>query len=459
MAEKQIRLKVGEEVEVSVERIGINGEGIGYHRKQVIFIPGALPGERVAVRVAEVERNYARGTLLNILHPSPHRRTPPCPVYGRCGGCQLQHLAYEEQLRAKKELVIESFRRYTRLSDPPVREVLGMEEPWAYRNKAQFQVGEVRGRVAVGLYEPESHRLVDLTGCPVQHPRVNAALKAVRDALEELGIAPYDERRRTGTVRTVVVRAGTATGELHITLVTRTPDLPNREALMAALRRRIPGLTGVSQNVNSARSPLIFGPETRVLWGEAKLRERLGERDFWLSPRAFFQLNPVQTVKLYGVVREAAGLTGRERVVDAYCGVGTIALWLAPEAREVRGMEAVPEAVEDARENARRAGFRHVRFEAGRAEDLLPRWVREGFVPDVIVADPPRTGLDPRLIDTVARVRPRRLVYVSCNPSTLAKNCEVLMSRGFSVRWIQPVDMFPQTSHVECCTLLVRKEN
>ncbi|MBX6395678.1 MAG: 23S rRNA (uracil(1939)-C(5))-methyltransferase RlmD [Alicyclobacillaceae bacterium] len=457
VANSQIRLKIGETVNVPVQRIGINGEGIGYHRKQVIFIPGALPGERVVVRVTDVERNFARGTLEKILRPSPHRRTPPCPVYERCGGCQLQHLAYEEQLRAKRELVVESFRRYTPLSDPPVREVLGMEEPWAYRNKAQFQVGTAGGRVVIGLYESGSHRLVDLTGCPVQHPAVNAALDAVRETLEEIGIVPCNERKGTGTLRTVVVRTGTGTGDIHVTLVTRTPDLPKRDALTAALRRKIPNLSGISQNINPSPSPLIFGPETRILWGDARLRERLGEREFWLSPRAFFQLNPAQTVKLYNTVREAAGLTGQERVVDAYCGAGTIALWLAPEAKEVRGMEMVPEAVQDARENARRAGFRHVRFEVGRAEDLLPRWVREGFVPDVIVVDPPRTGLAPSLIDTIARVRPRRLVYVSCNPSTLAKDCEALMNRGFAVSWIQPVDMFPQTSHVESVTLLALK--
>lgn len=440
---------------VPIRRLGINGEGVGYVDRQVVFVDGALPGETVRARVTEIHPSYARAQLVRLLAPSPDRATPSCPVYDRCGGCQVQHLSYAGQLAAKKEIVREAVARYTGLADPPVRDCIGMDNPWAYRNKAQLQAVWRNGRLEVGLFEPGSHRLVPLADCPVTHPRVNEMIRVARQTLEELGIPPYDERTRTGVVRTLVARVGLATGEGQLTFVTRTDHLPSADALVKRLRERLPYVTSIMQNVNPRATPLIFGEVTRRLWGTERIEERLGPLRFWLSPRAFFQLNPEQTVKLYNVVREAAGLTGTERVVDAYCGVGTIALWLAPYAREVRGMDVIPEAIDDARRNAKANGLTHVRFAVGRAEDLLPQWVREGFVPDVVVVDPPRTGLDEALLSTILTLRPPRLVYVSCNPATLAKNCKVLLDGGFRLQWIQPVDMFPHTSHVETVTLLM----
>ncbi|WP_188817953.1 23S rRNA (uracil(1939)-C(5))-methyltransferase RlmD [Calditerricola satsumensis] len=450
----RIRLKRGQVVTVPIRRLGINGEGVGYVDRQVVFVDGALPGETVRARVTEIHPSYARAQLVRFLAPSPDRATPSCPVYDRCGGCQVQHLSYAGQLAAKKEIVREAVARYTGLADPPVRDCIGMDNPWAYRNKAQLQAVWRNGRLEVGLFEPGSHRLVPLADCPVTHPRVNEMIRVARQTLEELGIPPYDERTRTGVVRTLVARVGLATGEGQLTFVTRTDHLPRADALVKRLRERLPYVTSIMQNVNPRATPLIFGEVTRRLWGTERIEERLGPLRFWLSPRAFFQLNPEQTVKLYNVVREAAALTGTERVVDAYCGVGTIALWLAPYAREVRGMDVIPEAIDDARRNAKANGLTHVRFAVGRAEDLLPQWVREGFVPDVVVVDPPRTGLDEALLSTILTLRPPRLVYVSCNPATLAKNCKVLLDGGFRLQWIQPVDMFPHTSHVETVTLL-----
>lgn len=452
------KFQVGEILTVSIKRIGINGEGVGYYNRQVIFIPNALPDEKVVAKVVKVERNFAYGSLLKVVEPSPYRVVPPCPVYAECGGCQLQHFSYEGQLKAKRDLVIEAFQRYTSLKHPPVREAIGMENPWSYRNKAQFQVGIDQGKVVTGLYSAGSHRLVDLTGCPIQHPQVNEIIQITRDVLEELEIPIYNERKRTGLVRTIVARASFETGESQLTLVTRAEELPRLKELILELRTRLPQLVGISQNINRSKTSLIFGDETRLLWGKEKIKERLGEVEFSLSPRAFFQLNPEQTVKLYNLVKEAAALTGKERVVDAYCGVGTIGLWLAPDAKEVRGMEIIEEAVQDARENARLAGYKHVHFEVGKAEVLLPRWAKEGFKADVVVVDPPRTGLDKYLMDAIIKVKPSRMVYVSCNPSTLAKDCDYLMKQGFVIKWIQPIDMFPQTSHVECVTLMSRVE-
>lgn len=450
--------KVGQVITVTVKRLGINGEGVGYYKRQVIFIPGALPNEVVVAKVTRVERNFAYGELVEIKEVSPHRQKPPCPVYEECGGCQLQHLSYKGQLEVKREIVVEAFKRYTNLANPHVRETVGMENPWSYRNKAQFQLGMEKGRIITGLYSANTHRLVDLSGCPIQHPKVNEIIQVARYVIEQLGIPVYNERKRTGLIRTLVARVSFETGESQLTIVTRTPELPKAKELILELRYRLPSLTGISQNINPSKTSLVFGPETRLLWGAEKIKERLGDTDYLLSPRAFFQLNPEQTVKLYRLVREAAQLSGQEKVIDAYCGVGTIALWLAPHAKEVRGIEIIEEAVIDARENAKLAGFMHVRFTTGKAEEIMPRWVKEGFIPDVVVVDPPRTGLDRRLMDAIAKVQPKRLVYVSCNPSTLAKDCDFLMKKGFHVDWIQPVDMFPQTAHVECIVRLELKD-
>jgi len=451
-------LKPGDRIVVTIKRIGINGEGVGYYKRKAVFVPGALPGEVVKAAVTGVEPNRLTAEVAAIEKRSPHRVKPPCPVYERCGGCQLQHMDYAGQLAAKEELVREAFARYAGLEGEalPLRPIIGMDEPWRYRNKAQLQAGrEPGGRLALGLYEPGSRRLVDIAGCAVQHPAVTAAAERIRRLAERAGVpvgAGPD-----GALRTVVLRAAPESGELQLTLVASAEQFPGRDRLVEAVRRELPQISSISVNVNSGGSPLVFGERTRLLRGKPDLETRLGNLRFKLSPRAFFQLNPEQTVKLYDLAREAAALTGRETVVDAYCGTGTIALWLAPHAREVRGIETIREAVDDAERSARLNGRTNARFYVGRAEELLPRWVKQGFRPDVIVVDPPRTGCDAALLRTVADVKPARFVYVSCNPATLAKDCRVLLDAGFRIDWVRPVDMFPQTSHVECVILMVRK--
>lgn len=452
-----IKLETGQRISLPVKRLGINGEGIGYYQRQVVFINGALPGEEVQAEITEISSKHAVGHLIRIEKPSPHRQTEKCSLSARCGGCQLLHMSYRAQLVAKKELVIEAFQRYCGIKKPPVRNTAGMEEPWQYRNKAQFQVGREKGKIVAGLYSLSSRQLVNLSGCLVQSPEINKVVKTTTKILDELGIEPYNERKKTGVVRTLVVRHGFETGEMQLTLVTGSKALPKSELLVKRLCRELPELTGISQNINPGRAQLVFGRETVHLWGAEKIRERLGKLEFLLSPRAFFQLNPRQTVKLYEYGAEAAGLTGKEKVVDAYCGVGTIGLWLASKAKEVRGIEEIPEAVKDAAENAKRMGIKNAGFYTGRAETLLPQWVKEGYKPDVIVVDPPRTGLDKSLMDVVISVRAKRLVYVSCNPATLAKDCSYLLEKGYKLEWVQPVDMFPHTAHVECVCLLEKQ--
>lgn len=444
---------------VTIKRIGINGEGVGYYKRKAVFVQGALPCEVVKVKVTRAEAGYLNASIVEIEKKSPDRRQPPCPVYEECGGCQLQHMTYEAQLRAKEELVREAFQRYAGIEKLPMRPILGMDNPWGYRNKAQLQTGRLGEDIVTGLYAAGSHRLVDITGCEVQHPAVNEVIDGAKAVLKELNIPIYNERTREGAVRTIVARVGQASGVVQLTLITAVDRLPDARRLVQRLREKLPMVKTIAQNVNKGKSPLIFGERTTVLWGEERLEETLGDVRFSLSPRAFFQLNPEQTVKLYNAAKEAAGLTGEELVVDAYCGTGTIGMWLASGAREVRGIELIPEAVCDARDNAKASGIDNARFFEGRAEELLPQWVAQGVRPDVVVVDPPRTGCELPLLQAIGKARPKRLVYVSCNPSTLAKDCKVLLDGGYRLEWVQPVDMFPQTSHVECCSLLVRKDN
>lgn len=447
-------LRPGDRIVVTIKRLGINGEGVGYYRRKAVFIDGALPGEVIKATVNRAEAKFISAKLTEIEKRSPYRIDAPCPVFGLCGGCQIQHLSYEGQLAGKMDIVREAFSRYADLEQVKLKPILGMEHPWDYRNKAQLQLGMQQEGMIAGLYAADSHKLIDITGCPIQHPKINEAVDRTRNVLEKLEIPVYQEKSNQGIVRTIVARWGFQSGQLQITLVTANDKLPRQEQLIHELRKVMPELTSIAMNVNPKNTSLVFGHKTTILWGEDSIQESLGDLEFTLSPRAFFQLNPLQTVKLYESVRSAAGLTGRETVVDAYCGTGTIGLWLAPYAREVRGIESIPEAVEDAKSNAERNGRDNASFHQGLAEELLPRWVKSGFKPDVIIADPPRTGLDPRFVEAVLRTKPKRFVYVSCNPSTLAKDCKVLTDGGYSVEWVQPVDMFPQTSHVETVVLM-----
>ncbi|WP_066369528.1 23S rRNA (uracil(1939)-C(5))-methyltransferase RlmD [Neobacillus fumarioli] len=457
--EQRIKIQPKQTFPLTIKRLGINGEGVGYFKKQVVFVPGALPGEEVVVEATKIHPKFAEAKIKKIRRPSPYRVKPICPVYAQCGGCQLQHLQYDQQLKEKRDIVIQALERHTKLpvGQLDIRETIGMEDPWGYRNKSSFQVGEKDGKVLAGLYGLNSHRLIHIDQCAVQHSQTNEATAIVRQILEELQIPIYHEKTRKGIIRTIVTRVGVQTGELQVVLITSQKELPKKELLIAEIQKRLPNVKSIVQNINGEKTSLIFGEETLKLAGEEYIQEKLGDLQFELSARTFFQLNPVQTVKLYNEVKKAAQLTGKEKVVDAYCGVGTIGLWLADQAAEVRGMDVIPESIEDAKKNAKRHGFTNTKYVPGKAEEVLPKWVKKGWQPDVIVVDPPRTGLDRQLIQTILQVTPAKLIYVSCNPSTLAKDIQDLSSK-YEVSYIQPVDMFPQTAHVECCSLLIRKD-
>ncbi|EKN65423.1 TrmA family RNA methyltransferase [Neobacillus bataviensis LMG 21833] len=457
--EQGIKIQVNQTFPLTIKRLGINGEGVGYFKKQVVFVPGALPGEEVVVEATKINPKFAEAKIKKIRIKSPHRVLPLCPVYDQCGGCQLQHLQYGQQLKEKRDIIVQSLERHTKLAinKLDIRETIGMEDPWGYRNKSSFQVGQKDGKVLAGLYGLNSHQLINIDQCAVQHSQTNEATAKVKRILEELHIPIYNEKTRKGIVRTIVTRVGVQTCELQVVLITSQKELPKKELIIEEIQKQLPNVKSVVQNINGQKTSLIFGEETVPLAGEEFIQETLGDLQFELSARTFFQLNPSQTIKLYNEVKKAAGLTGKEKVVDAYCGVGTIGLWLADRAAEVRGMDIIPESIEDAKKNAKRHGFTNTKYVPGKAEEVLPKWVKKGWKPDVVVVDPPRTGLDNQLIQTILQVKPEKLIYVSCNPSTLAKDIQTLSAK-YDVKYIQPVDMFPQTAHVECISQLILKK-
>jgi 23S rRNA (uracil1939-C5)-methyltransferase len=457
--DQSIKIQLNQTFPLTIKRLGINGEGVGYFKRQVVFVPGALPGEEVVVEATKINPKFAEAKIKKIRIKSPHRVQPPCPVYEECGGCQLQHLKYSQQIKEKRDIVIQSLERHTRLAVDKldIRETIGMEDPWGYRNKSSFQLAGRDGKVLAGLYGLNSHQLINIEHCAVQHSQTNEAVNAVKKILEELKITIYNEKTRKGIVRTIVTRVGVQSGQLQIVLITNQSELPKKEQIIEEIQKRLPNVKSIVQNINEQKTSLIFGEETLPLAGEEFIQETLGDLQFELSARTFFQLNPVQTIKLYNEVKSAAALTGHERIVDAYCGVGTIGLWLADQAAEIRGMDVIPESIDDAKKNAKRHGFTNTKYVPGKAEEVLPKWVKKGWKPDVIVVDPPRTGLDGQLIQTILQTAPEKLIYISCNPSTLAKDIQMLSSK-YEVKYIQPVDMFPQTAHVECVSQIVLKE-
>ncbi|MGF6951922.1 23S rRNA (uracil1939-C5)-methyltransferase [Neobacillus sp. B4I6] len=453
--DQNIKIELNQTFPLTIKRLGINGEGVGYFKKQVVFVPGALPGEEVVVEAMKINPKFAEAKIKKIRIKSPHRVLPLCPVYDQCGGCQLQHLKYDQQLKEKRDIIIQSLERHTKvdINKLEIRETIGMEDPWGYRNKSSFQVKAIDGKVLAGLYGLNSHQLINIDECAVQHAQTNEATSEVKRILEELKIPIYNEKSRKGIIRTIVTRVGIQTGELQIVLITTQKELPKVNVIIQEIQKRLPNVKSIVQNINGQKTSLIFGDETLPLAGEDFIQETLGDLQFELSARTFFQLNPVQTVKLYNEVKKAAALTGQEKVLDAYCGVGTIGLWLADQAAEVRGMDVITESIEDAKKNAKRHGFTNTKYVPGKAEEVLPKWVKKGWKPDVIVVDPPRTGLEGQLIQTILQAESKKLIYISCNPSTLAKDIQNLSAK-YEVKYIQPVDMFPHTAHVECVSLL-----
>ncbi|MGO4109631.1 23S rRNA (uracil(1939)-C(5))-methyltransferase RlmD [Paenibacillus sp. YAF4_2] len=459
--------------EVVVDIIGLthDGEGVGRADGFTLFIQGALPGERVRAKVMKVKKTFGYARLQELIDASAERVVPVCGIYDKCGGCQLQHMDYDAQLSWKRQHVIDSLERIGKLTiagddkeGVVVHPTVGMTEPWHYRNKAQVPIGagvSASGsqELIAGFYAKGSHRIIDTDECHIQHDRNDEVVRIVKTIGRELEVSAYDEESGQGLLRHVMTRTGFVSGEIMIVLVTNGRKLPQAEQWVERIRAALPEVKSIVQNVNTRDTNVIFGDETKVLWGSEVIYDELDGIRFAISARSFYQVNPAQTVELYRKAVDYAQLTGTESVIDAYCGIGTISLFLARKAGRVYGVEIVPEAIEDAKRNAELNGITNASFEAGPAEVVIPRWREEGIIPDVIVVDPPRKGCDPALLDTILAMQPERVVYVSCNPSTLARDLHTLEEGGYKTVEVTPVDMFPWTSHVECCSLLVREGN
>lgn len=456
---KAIPVAKNDIIEMTIRDLGSQGEGIGQYKEYTLFVPGAVPGETVRVRVVKTKSHYGFGRLEEVLIPSEDRVSPSCPVAGRCGGCQLQHLTYEAQLRYKEQHVRDLLQRMAGVDHVPMEPIIGMIDWGHYRNKVQYPVREIGDRLAAGFFAPRSHRIVEISSCEIQSARSETLLRYLLNFFQEKGIKAYNEDTQDGLIRHILIRDGRHTGELLVCIVINGETLPYGEELGKALVSQ--GVTTVCINSNSDNTNVILGHDTRTLVGPGYIYDRIGSLRYRISPVSFFQVNPEQTERLYETALEMAGLTGDELVWDAYCGAGTISLFLAQKAKKVYGVELVPEAIEDAWNNARDNGVENVEFFVGKAEEIIPQLYREqGICADVMVVDPPRAGCDGALLETMRAMQPQRIVYVSCDPGTLARDLQILCAGDmYQVERVRCVDMFPMTVHVETVVMLSCKKS
>ncbi|MBM7704260.1 23S rRNA (uracil(1939)-C(5))-methyltransferase RlmD [Metabacillus iocasae] len=455
---KQPPVQKNEFVDVYIEDLTHDGAGVAKVDGFPLFIPNALPGETAKVKVIKVKKGYGFARLIERTEESPYRVEAPCPVYQQCGGCQLQHMNYEGQLLFKQKQMKEVMARIGQLTDVLVHPVLGMEDPWRYRNKAQVPVAEREGGLVAGFYQQRSHDIIDMNECLIQQSENDKVVQKVKGILEKHGVRAYDEAKHRGAVRHIMARYGLVTGEIMVVIVTRTAELPHKNQLIEEITEAIPAVKSIVHNINSKKTNVILGDETKVIWGEEYIYDYIGDVKFAISAKSFYQVNPEQTKVLYDKALEYANLTGEETVIDAYCGIGTISLFLAQQAKKVYGVEIVPEAIEDAKRNAVLNHIENAEFAVGEAEVVIPNWYKEGITADVMVVDPPRKGCDEALLNTIIEMKPKRVVYVSCGPATLARDLKVLEEGGYQTVEIQPVDMFPHTTHCEAVAKLVLKE-
>ena len=446
-------------VTLKIEDCGIDGEGIGKADGFTVFVKDAVIGDTVRAKIMKAKKNYGYGRLEEIITPSPDRVEPKCQFARQCGGCQLQALSYEKQLEFKTSKVRGHLERIGGFTDIPMEKILGMDQPFHYRNKAQFPVGKSKdGRIITGFYAGRTHSIIENRDCALGVTRNKEVLDRVIAHMEKFHIQPYDENTGKGLVRHVLIRYGFFTDEMMVCLIINGEKLPGEEALVKSLRQ-IPEAVSVMVNVNKKRNNVILGEKVRLLWGQPYITDKIGEISYQISPLSFFQVNPYQTGRLYGKALEYAQLSGNETVWDLYCGIGTISLFLAQKAKMVRGVEIIPAAIENAKENACLNGFDNTEFFVGKAEEVLPeQFARTGERADVIVVDPPRKGCDETLLSTIIEMQPDRVVYVSCDSATLARDLKYLCERGYELKKVCPVDMFPNTVSVETVVLLSHKK-
>ena len=446
-------------VTLEIEDCGIDGEGIGKADGFTVFVKDAVIGDTVTAKIIKAKKNYGYGRLMEVLKPSPYRVEPKCEFARQCGGCQLQALSYDQQLVFKTNKVKGHLERIGGFTDIPMEPIIGMDELFHYRNKAQFPVGRNKeGKIVTGFYAGRTHNIIENRDCALGVAENKEVLDCVIAHMEKYGIEPYNEATGKGLVRHVLIRYGYFTKEVMVCLILNGNKIPKEELLVKSLCE-IPGMTSITINVNKKHSNVILGEEIRLLWGQEYITDRIGDISYQISPLSFYQVNPMQTQKLYAKALEYADLHGEETVWDLYCGIGTISLFLAQKAKFVRGVEIVPAAIENAKENAKLNGLENTEFFVGKAEEVLPReYKKNGVYADVIVVDPPRKGCDETLLETMVEMNPDRIVYVSCDSATLARDLKYLCERGYELRKVCPVDQFGMTVHVETVVLLSQQK-
>ena len=446
-------------VTLEIEDCGIDGEGIGKADGFTVFVKDAVIGDTVTAKIIKAKKNYGYGRLMEVLKPSPYRVEPKCEFARQCGGCQLQALSYDQQLVFKTNKVKGHLERIGGFTDIPMEPIIGMDELFHYRNKAQFPVGRNKeGKIVTGFYAGRTHNIIENRDCALGVAENKEVLDRVIAHMEKYGIEPYNEATGKGLVRHVLIRYGYFTKEVMVCLILNGNKIPKEEQLVKSLCE-IPGMTSITINVNKKHSNVILGEEIRLLWGQEYITDRIGDISYQISPLSFYQVNPMQTQKLYAKALEYADLHGQETVWDLYCGIGTISLFLAQKAKFVRGVEIVPAAIENAKENAKLNGLENTEFFVGKAEEVLPReYKKNGVYADVIVVDPPRKGCDETLLETMIEMNPERIVYVSCDSATLARDLKYLCARGYELRKVCPVDQFGMTVHVETVVLLSQQK-
>ncbi|MTI59722.1 MAG: 23S rRNA (uracil(1939)-C(5))-methyltransferase RlmD [Firmicutes bacterium] len=452
------RLHKGDIIELRIDNLAHGGDCVAHYQGLAVFLAGGIPGEKVKARVTLSKKNYARANIVEIIEPAVGRSEASCGVFRDCGGCHLQQMEYSLQLKHKKQMIKDLFERIGKLKDVNIKSVIGTDYPYSYRNKAQFPLAEnEEGEIITGFYKQGTHQLIAHGDCLIQHPLINRVKDRVLTALNRYKLTAYNEKKHQGLLRHLVIRIGTCTNQVLITLVTSRGDFPEIFEIAEDVIEDIPEIQGVLHNINPIKTNLILGKEMKIIKGQDYYIDYVGKVKFAISAFSFFQVNTLQTKKLYDQVLKAAALRGGETVVDAYCGIGTISLYIAQKAKQVYGLEEVAEAVSDARKNAILNKIDNCQFEVGRVEELLPEMIASDIKADLLIFDPPRKGLAEEVIEAVRSVLPEKIIYVSCNPATLARDLSYL-KENYLIKEVQPVDMFPQTYHVETVVSLQLKE-
>ena len=450
-------LSKNKEYVVDIVDIGQGGVGIGKYEGFTVFIEGGLIQDKVKVIISKSKKNYAVGDIVEILEKSPFRVDRICSDDLKdCGGCQIQELDYNKQLELKTNEVKQVISRIGKLENVEIHETIGMQSPCRYRNKAQFPIQNINGSTAIGFYKKKSHDVIPTDMCVIQHDINDKIIKIIKTYIQAYNVSIYNETTHTGVLRHLVTKVGFTTNEVMVVLVANGTNLPHLNELASVLKENIPGFKTLVLNVNKAKTNVILGKENKVIYGNGKINDYIGDLVFEISPLSFFQVNPVQTEVLYNKALEYAELKENDTVFDIYCGIGSISLFLAQKATKVYGIEIVEDAIKDAKINAKLNNLNNVEFYVGKAEEVVPKMYSEGKTANVVVVDPPRKGCDEKVLDTIVSMKPDRVVYVSCNPSTLARDLAYLDERGYKCVEIQPVDMFPHTMHVETVAKLRR---